>query len=96
MDAQLESQRLGFEKWKAELDARVKLRIAQIGNEASGDELLAEVGDDLAMGKANPMDQLAQMHMETLQMIGQLAQNMNAPKVIVRDANGKAIGVQGA
>ena len=96
MDAQLESQRLGFEKWKAELDARVKLRIAQIGNEESGDELLAEVGDDLAMGKANPMDQLAQMHMETLQMIGQLAQNMNAPKVIVRDANGKAIGVQGA
>jgi hypothetical protein len=96
MDAQLESQRLGFEKWKAELEARVKLRIAQIGNEQSGDELMAEVEDGLAMGKSNPMDQLAQMHMETLQMIGQLAQNMNAPKVIVRDANGKAIGVQGA
>lgn len=96
MDAEIENQRLSFEKWKAELDARVKLRIAQIGNEQSGDELLAEVDDDLAMGKPNPMDQLAQMHMETLQMIGQLAQNMNAPKVIVRDANGKAIGVQGA
>jgi hypothetical protein len=96
MDAQLESQRLGFEKWKAELDARVKLRIAQIGNEQSGDELLAEVGDDLAMGKANPMDQLAQMHMETLQMIGQLAQNMNAPKVIVKDGNGKPIGIRAA
>ena len=96
MDAQLESQRLGFEKWKAELDARVKLRIAQIGNEASGDELMAELEDGIAMGDAKPMDRLAQMHMETLQMIGQLAQNMNAPKVIVRDANGKAIGVQGA
>ena len=96
MDAQLESQRLGFEKWKAELDARVKLRIAQIGNEASGDELMAELEDGIAMGDATPMDRLAQMHMETLQMIGQLAQNMNAPKVIVRDANGKAIGVQGA
>ena len=96
MDAEIENQRLSFEKWKAELDARVKLRIAQIGNEQSGDELLAEVGDELAMGKPNPMDQLAQMHMQTLQAIGQLAQNMNAPKVIVRDANGKAIGVQGA
>lgn len=96
MDAEIENQRLSFEKWKAELDARVKLRIAQIGNEQSGDELLAEVGDELAMGKLNPMDQLAQMHMQTLQAIGQLAQNMNAPKVIVRDANGKAIGVQGA
>lgn len=96
MDAEIENQRLSFEKWKAELDARVKLRIAQIGNEQSGDELLAEVGDELAMGKQNPMDQLAQMHMQTLQAIGQLAQNMNAPKVIVRDANGKAIGVQGA
>ena len=96
MDAEIENQRLSFEKWKAELDARVKLRIAQIGNEQSGDELLAEVGDELAMGKTNPMDQLAQMHMQTLQAIGQLAQNMNAPKVIVRDANGKAIGVQGA
>lgn len=95
MDAEIENQRLSFEKWKAELDARVKLRIAQIGNEQSGDELLAEVGDELAMGKPNPMDQLAQMHMQTLQAIGQLAQNMNAPKVIVRDANGKAIGVQG-
>jgi len=96
MDAQLEAQRLGFEKWKAELDARVKLRIAQIGTEQSGDELLAEVGDELAMGKANPMDQLAQMHMETLQMIGQLAQSMNAPKVIVKDGNGKPIGIRAA
>ena len=93
---QMEQQRIELEKWKAELDARVKLRVANIGKEASGDELMSEVDDELMMGKQNPMEQLAVMHSQTLQMIGQLAQNMNAPKVIVRDANGKAIGVQGA
>ena len=94
--AQMEQQRIELEKWKAELDARVKLRVANIGKEASGDELMSEVDDELMMGKQNPMEQLAVMHSQTLQMIGQLAQNMNAPKVIVRDQNGKAIGVQGA
>ena len=94
--AQMEQQKIELEKWKAELDARVKLRVANIGKEASGDELMSEVDDELMMGKQNPMEQLAVMHSQTLQMIGQLAQNMNAPKVIVRDANGKAIGVQGA
>jgi hypothetical protein len=96
MDMQLATQQLEFEKWKAELDARVKLRVAAIGKEASGDELMNEMEGEIAMGNANPMDRLAEMHMQTLQMIGQLANNMNAPKMIVRDQNGKAIGVQGA
>lgn len=90
----LAQQQLEFERWKAELDARVKLRIAQIGKEASGDELMNEMEDEIALTNANPMDKLAEMHMEMMQVIGQLAQNMNAPKAIVRDANGKAIGVQ--
>jgi len=95
MQIQMEQQRLEFERWKAELDARVKLRIAAIGTEQSGDELLAEVGNEEAMTNESPMDKLAGMHMQTLQMIGQLAAQMNAPKVIVRDQQGKAIGVQG-
>ena len=48
VEAALESQRLEFEKWKAELDARVKLRIAQIGKEASGDELMADGSSTIA------------------------------------------------
>lgn len=93
VEAALESQRLEFEKWKAELDARVKLRIAQIGKEASGDELMAEVDDAEALEKPNPMDQLAQMHGQTLQMIASLTETMARPKQIVRDANGRAQGV---
>ena len=93
VDAYMEEQRLQFEKWKAELDARVKLRIAQIGKEDSGDELLSEVGDAFVMQEASPIDRLAQMHAETLQGIAALAESMARPKQIVRDANGRAAGV---
>ena len=94
LQAQAEAQRIEFERWKAELDARVKLRIAKIGQEQSGDDLMAELDDAEALDKPNPIDQLAQMHMQTLQMISSLADAMNKPKAIVRDTNGRAIGVQ--
>jgi hypothetical protein len=91
--AALEAQRIEFEKWKAELDARVKLRIAQIGKEASGDELVDAVGDAFVMQEASPIDRLAQMHAETLQGIAALAEQMARPKQIIRDATGRAQGV---
>ena len=96
--AQMEQQRMELEKWKAELDARVKLRIAQIGKEQSGDELMDAVGDADAMGKPNPVDQLTEMHQQSMNAIAMLAETISnpRPKVIVRDASGKAIGVQGA
>jgi hypothetical protein len=93
VDAQLETQRLEFEKWKAELDARVKLRVAAIGKEQSGDEIMAEVDDATALGKPNPIEQLALMHSQTLQTMSQLAEAMSRPKQIVRDASGRAQGV---
>ncbi len=97
-DAQMEAQRLEFEKWKAELDARVKLRVAKIGKEQSGDELMAELDDAEALGEPSPVDQLAQMqaalHTQMMDAINQLASHMSKPKQIVRDANGRAIGVQ--
>jgi predicted RNA-binding protein with PUA-like domain len=80
----MEQQRMELEKWRAELDARVKLRIAQIGNEQSGAE---------ALGKPNPIDQLALMHAETIQAISQMAETMARPKQIIRDAQGRAQGV---
>jgi hypothetical protein len=93
-DAAIEAQRLQFEKWKAELDARVKLRVAKIGKEDSGDELLDTLEDAEVMEKPNPIDQLSAMHQQTLGMIAELAKSMNSPKMIVRDNNGKALGVQ--
>ena len=92
MAMRLEAQRLDFEKWKAELDARVKLRIAAIGKEASGDELMAEL-DENAEPQAKPLDRLTDMHAQTLQMIAGLTEAMARPKQIIRDANGRAQGV---
>jgi len=94
MDAQLEQHRIEFEKWKAELDARVKLRIASIGTEKSGDDLMNEMVDMDVMYKPNPIDQLAQMHNDMMQMMAQLAQNMTVPKRIVRGEDGRAIGIE--
>ena len=93
IDAYLKSQEIDFQKWKAELDARVKLRIAQIGKEQSGDELMNAVDDSEAMGKPNPIDQLAQMHAQTLSVVAGLAESIAKPKQIVRDAQGRAQGV---
>lgn len=92
-DAAMEQQRLEFEKWKAELDARVKLRVANIGNE-NGDQLLAEIGDAQAMGDPSPINQIMMMQAQTAEAINQLAQHLSKPKQIVRDASGRAVGVQ--
>ncbi len=89
----MEQQRMELEWKKAELEARVKLRIAQIGSEQSGDELMAAVGDAEALGQPNPIDQLAQMHAQTIAAISQMAETMARPKQIVRDAQGRAQGV---
>ena len=91
LDAALESQRIEFEKWKAELDARVKLRIANIGNDQ---DLMTQLADAEVMDKPDPIEQLAVMHQQTMQMMAELAKSMHQPKMIVRDANGKAVGVQ--
>lgn len=93
LDAALQAQRLEFDKWKAELDARVKMRIAQIGTEQTGDELLQQVGDAFVMQEPSPIDKLAAMHAETMNMMALMAQNMAKPKQIIRDANGRAQGV---
>lgn len=93
-DAAMEQQRLEFEKWKAELDARVKLRVANIGNEVSGDELLNELADAQAMGDPSPINQIMMMQAQTAEAINQLANHLSKPKQIVRDASGRAVGVQ--
>ena len=40
------------------------------------------------------INQVMMMQAQTAEAINQLAQNMGKPKQIVRDANGRAVGVQ--
>ena len=97
-EADMEQERLKFEMWKAELDARVKLRVAKIGKEGDADEILAEIADAEAMNEPSPTQQLAMLqqssHGELMSALQQLAQHMSKPKAIVRDVNGRAIGVK--
>ena len=88
LEAQKELQRAQMEeaskqadrelaRWKAELDANVKLTIAG----KSPEILDAETTKEDAL-------------MQTLQMLAQSIQSSNAPKVVVRDNNGRAVGIQ--
>lgn len=80
--AQLELQKMQFEKWKAELDAEVRLATAQIS---------ATSGSDPSTTAA--ADQSSQAIMQTLAGLTEAIGKLNAPKQIIRDQNGRAVGV---
>jgi hypothetical protein len=90
LDAQRETQRMQMEeyskqadrdlaRWKAELDARVKLEIAGI---KTPEQIIEDEGKE---------DLRDERFLQAMQM---MLQTMNQPKMIVRDNMGKAIGVQ--
>ena len=90
LEAQKEQQRLQIEeyskqadrdlaRWKAELDAQVKLTIAGI---KSPQEVIEET--EAEESKEDKFIQALQVMM----------QQMNQPKMVVRDANGRAVGIQ--
>jgi hypothetical protein len=95
-----------YERWKAELDAATKIMVARIGSnpgvdlpvvEAAAAQITNELGGTIvqAMDKMSMMhDQMANLHGETMQNIGDAMQRLNAPKRIVRGPDGKAIGVE--
>jgi hypothetical protein len=94
------------EKERAELDASVKILIAQIGAKQAQDALMVsaqqaadaevsqEVGGDEASEKADPLANLAAMHGDLMQGVAGIVAHLAKPKQIVRDATGRAIGVQ--
>jgi len=78
-DAQLEQQRLEFEKWKAEFDAQTKIYIEEMKVRGVPPSDVIQQKDDM---------------LQVLSGLQAVIQQMNTPKVIVRDASGRAIGVQ--
>jgi hypothetical protein len=79
LDDMKEKAKLDFDYWKAELDAQVKLTIAGI---KSPQQVIEETEKEDS--KESNMQQ----------MMMQMMQQMTAPKVVVRDANGRAVGIQ--
>ena len=97
-----------YERWKAELDAATKIMVARIGSnpgvdlpvvEAAAAQITNELGAPIA-DAVNRMvemhDQMANMHGQTMQNIGEAMQRLNAPKRVVRGADGLVIGVETA
>jgi len=97
-----------YERWKAELDAATKIMVARIGSnpgvdlpvvEAAAAQITNELGGTIvqAMDKIAMMhDQMANMHGQTMQNIGDAMQRLNAPKKVIRGADGLVIGVETA
>jgi hypothetical protein len=97
-----------YERWKAELDAATKIMVARIGSnpgvdlpvvEAAAAQLTQELAPPImqAMDKIAMMhDQMANMHGQTMQNIGDAMQRLNAPKKVIRGADGLVIGVETA
>jgi hypothetical protein len=95
-----------YERWKAELDAATKIMVARIGSnpgmdlpviEAASAQITNELGGTIvqAMDKMALMhDQMANLHGQTMQNIGEAMQKLNAPKKVVRGADGLVIGVE--
>jgi len=97
-----------YERWKAELDAATKIMVARIGSnpgvdlpviEAASAQITNELGAPIAEA-VNRMvemhDQMANMHGQTMQNIGEAMQRLNAPKKVIRGADGLVIGVETA
>ena len=97
-----------YERWKAELDAATKIMVARIGSnpgvdlpvvEAAAAQITNELGGTIvqAMDKITALhDNMANLHGESMQNIGAAMQRLNAPKRVVRGADGLVIGVETA
>ena len=95
-----------YERWKAELDAATKIMVARIGSnpgidlpvvEAAAAQITNELGGTIvqAMDKITALhDNMANLHGESMQNIGAAMQRLNAPKKVIRGADGLVIGVE--
>lgn len=92
-----EQMRIEFDRWKAELDAAVKIEVANISSKAKMQDgaTAAAEGEIVEEVKNDPLERMAEMQSQTLEAIGGLVQTMSKPrkKVIDRGPDGRAIGV---
>lgn len=98
-----------MEKWKTELESATKIMVARIGanpgldiplmdaQQAASEKITAELGNDVKNALAHMAvvhDNMANLHGQSMERVGNMMQVLAAPKRIVRGADGKAIGVE--
>lgn len=104
MQSQLEAQRIELDKWKAQLDSETKLAIAQIsaqsalqgqkmGLDAKAEENKAKQDEQKAKEKQGV--DFSKLMQDVTAKIDEMIQASNAPKVIERGPDGKAVSING-
>lgn len=88
---EMESQKLAFEKWKAELDYRKAIEIAEISAKTTLQTAQATAATSASKGEDVKSDSSST---ELVGALSKLVETMSKPKTIVRDANGRATGVK--
>jgi hypothetical protein len=88
LDAQKENARLQFEQWKTQFEANTRIQIEHIKR---GELLEPEVVSTMLDSQGQVNAQLAQAISDMLQ---QAIQQIRAPRRIVRDASGRAQGIE--
>lgn len=96
----LAMKQLEFDQWKTEFEGATKIVIAQISAKTSMDQaaLSAEQAANSeakeSKGKDDQLSSLTDMHGKTLSAITEVMKQLGKPKKIVRDADGKAQGLE--
>jgi hypothetical protein len=98
-----------YERWKTELEAATKVLVARIGanpgadiqmleaEQAASEKITQELGvgvQNAVMQMAQIADNMANLHGQTMQGIGEAVKKLGAPKKVVRGADGLVIGVE--
>lgn len=96
MQMMLEQQRLEFDRWKCELEASTKIAVAQMAAQNNTPELAvaAQAADTNVANEVDPGYQaLASAIVGIGQKVDAIHAHNQAPRKIVRDESGKAVGV---
>lgn len=109
MKAQELAMQEQFDRWKAELEAATKIMVARIGSDptldfpeteaikSSAEQIMEAMGakvDAVLEHVTQSNAVMSDMHNKTLEALGGVARNINAPKRIIRGSDGRAVGVE--
>jgi hypothetical protein len=82
----------------AHINNGAKIEVARIGADESGGEAAYMHEEDMAQAMENPMkpvaDAISQNSNQMAMMLSEMMNKLNQPKTVMRDENGKIIGVQ--
>ena len=95
---QIEKMKMDAAQRASELDASVKILIAQIGAQQADAAIASAQGAADATVTSelteSPLNALANMHGDLMQSVAGLVAQLGRPKTIIRDENGRAQGIQ--